>query len=331
MKKHIIFSFILLSSSVYAIDPNVAKTKANMGFEPKIVEWSVPSAIDENGYIDENKLPKGSKYIDAVILGNKIMNETTYYIGKQASDENKRYAGNNLSCSSCHAKGGTVENEAGYVGIYARFPQYLARGDVVATLENRINGCMERSMNGKPLPFNSPEMKAMVTYMHFLSQNTPVGAKTKGSGLPKIDYLDRAADPKKGEIVYNERCMMCHGENGEGLKNDEKTGDYYIYPPVWGDDSYNTGAGMYRLIKAAQYIKANMPKDDATLSLEEAYDVAAYINSKPRPIKQNREADFPDRRTKPLDMDVPTYDDDFSVEQHRFGPYKEMSKVSKSK
>lgn len=325
-------SFILLlSSAVFAIDPSVAKIKSATGQEIKVVPWVVPSAMDDDGYLDESKLPKGSKYIEAVILGNKIMNETSYYIGPKAKDESKRYAGNNLSCSSCHAAGGTVPYEAGYVGIYARFPQYLARGDQIATIENRINGCMERSMNGKPLPINSPEMKAMVTYMHYLSQGVPVGAKVEGQGLTKIKLLNRAADPKKGKAIYEDKCSACHGENGEGVVNDEQRGGYYVYPALWGDDSYNTGAGMYRLIKAASYIKGNMPKGDATLSDEEAFDVASYINSKQRPIKANREADFPDRRTKPLDMDVPPYDDDFDVNEHRFGPYIEMGKVSKAK
>ncbi|MBZ7975273.1 c-type cytochrome [Campylobacter sp. RM12637] len=322
---------LLLSSFAFAIDPSVNKTKSETGIKQAKMNWVVPSAMSDDGYLDEEKLPKGSKYIEAVILGNKILNETTYYIGPKAKDESKRYAGNNLSCSSCHANGGTIPYESGFVGIYARFPQYLARGDVVATLENRINGCMERSMNGKPLPINSVEMKAIVTYMHYLSQGVPVGANVEGQGLTQVKLLNRAADPKKGKVIYEEKCSACHGEDGAGMLNDEQKGGYYVYPALWGDDSYNTGAGMYRLIKAASYIKGNMPKGDATLSDEEAFDVAAYINSKPRPIKANREADFPDRRTKPLDMDVAPYDDDFSIEQHRFGPYIKMQEVSKSK
>lgn len=328
MKKNLL-ALCLASTCLLAIQPQVNKIKSQTGIKPLEVDWFVPAAIDDDGYIDESKLPKDSKYVQAVIYGNKIMNETAYIIGPQAKDKNMRYAGNNLSCSSCHAKGGTVPYEAGYIGIHARFPQYLARGDVVATIENRINGCMERSMNGKPLPINSKEMKAMVTYFHFLSQGVPVGAKVKGQGLVKVATLTKKADINKGKVIYNEQCVACHGENGEGLKNDEQRGGYYIYPPLWGNDSYNTGAGMYRLIKAAQYIKHNMPKDAATLSDEEAYNVAAYINSQTRPIKKDRQKDFPDRRTKPLDMDVGPYDDDFSIDQHRYGPYDVMKNVSK--
>ncbi len=109
----------------------------------------------------------------------------------------KRFAGNNLSCSSYHANGGSVQNQSGFVGIWARFPQYNARGDKAITLADRINGCFERSTNGKRMPSDTPEMKAMLTYMQWLSQGVPVGAKIEGQGLKKIDFILRAADPKK--------------------------------------------------------------------------------------------------------------------------------------
>lgn len=167
----------------------------------------------------------------------------------------KRFAGNNLSCSSCHANGGSVQNQSGFVGIWARFPQYNARGDKVITLADRINGCFERSTNGKRMPSDTPEMKAMLTYMQWLYQGVPVGAKIEGQGLKKIDFILKAADPKKGKAIYMDKCAVCHQENGLGLKNEDSTGAYYLYPPLWGDDSYNTGAGMYRLSKLLLILK----------------------------------------------------------------------------
>ncbi|EOI8450080.1 c-type cytochrome [Campylobacter jejuni] len=136
----------------------------------------------------------------------------------------KRFAGNNLSCSSCHANGGSVQNQSGFVGIWARFPQYNARGDKVITLADRINGCFERSTNGKRMPSDTPEMKAMLTYMQWLSQGVPVGAKIEGQGLKKIDFILKAADPKKGKAIYMDKCAVCHQENGLGLKNEDSTG-----------------------------------------------------------------------------------------------------------
>ncbi|PAF45849.1 c-type cytochrome [Helicobacter sp. 11S02629-2] len=326
--KTLVLTFsILACSGAYALTPSVVKEKQATGINLPAAEWKVPDAINkDDGSIDASKLPK-SPYTEAVILGSKIMNETHNFIGPDAKDKSKRFAGNHLSCSSCHALGGTVAGQSGFVGILGRFPAWQARSDKVTTLEDRINGCMVRSMNGKMVPVDSKEMKAMMAYMHFLSQGIPVGAKVKGQGLPKIGNLDRAADPKKGKIVYDNSCSACHGINGEGIKNVASAkGDYYTFPPLWGKDSYNTGAGMYRLKKCAAYVKANMPQGNATLTLEESYDVCAFINTQPRPIFAHREKDFPDLRVKPLDMDVGSYDDKFDVKQHRFGPYDEMVK-----
>ncbi|ENV8235819.1 c-type cytochrome [Campylobacter jejuni] len=123
-----------------------------------------------------------------------------------------------------------------------------------------------------------------------------------------------------------DKCAVCYQENGLELKNEYSAGAYYLYPPLWGDDSYNTGAGMYRLIKAASYIKENMPQGAPDLSLEDAYDIAAYMNLQARPIKANRDKDLPDRKVKPLDMDAGSYDDSLSATQHRYEPYTNMIK-----
>lgn len=136
--------------------------------------------------------------------------------------------------------------------------------------------------------------------MQWLSQGVPVGAKIEGQGLKKIDFILRAADPKKGKAIYMDKCAVCHQENGLGLKMRIAQGRIIFNPPLWGDDSYNTGAGIYRLIKAASYIKENMPQGVPDLSLEDAYDVAAYMNSQARPIKANRDKDFPNRKVKSL-------------------------------
>lgn len=318
MIKKILFFGIMLC---FCMGNALEAERSNTGISLEQAKWQLPDALDANGYVIEEKMPKGSKYSEMVILGNKILNETTKYVGPQAKDKRKHFAGNNLSCSSCHAAGGSIANQSGFVGIWGRFPQYNARSNKVITLEDRVNGCFERSMNGKKMPTDSVEMKAIMTYMQWLSQGVQVGAKIQGQGLKKVDFISRAADPQAGKVIYEEKCSACHQSDGLGMKNTEATGAYYMFPPLWGEDSYNTGAGMYRLIKAASYIKANMPKGDANLSVEEAYDVAAYINSQKRPIKANRDKDFPDLKLKPLDMDVGPYDDNLSATQHRYGPY----------
>lgn len=312
MKKAIVV-VVGLAASLFALDVAQEKLQNETGVNLPKAKWIVP---------DEKTIPN-NVYGDAIRYGQKLINETYLYIGPQAKDAKMHYAGNNFSCSSCHAEGGTIPNQAGFVGIHARFPQYQGRANASVTIEDRINGCMLRSMNGKPLPYNSKEMRAMATYMKWLSTGVPTGAMTEGQGLVKVKLPARAADPKKGEKIYTAKCASCHGANGEGIAN-EKGG--YMFPPLWGNDSYNTGAGMYRLIKFASYVKANMPKGDATLTDEESFDVGAYVNSKPRPVLKGRENDFPNRAVKPVDMDVGPYDDTFSETDHRFGPYQQMMK-----
>lgn len=180
-KFSIVLTLLLCGSCALALDPNLEKTKSATGIDLPTAKWNLPKELNEDGTIDETKMPKkNSEYGKMVILGNKILNETSKYVGPQAKDPKKRFAGNNLSCSSCHANGGSVQNQSGFVGIWARFPQYNARGDKVITLADRINGCFERSMNGKRMPSDTPEMKAMLTYMQWLSQEVPVGAKIEG-------------------------------------------------------------------------------------------------------------------------------------------------------
>lgn len=158
-------------------------------------------------------------------------------------------------------------------------------------------------MNGYPLPPERKEMKAMKAYMHWLSQGIPVGhaSKMPGRRLAKIDrkmVKAKAADPVKGKAVYVMHCAACHGINGEGIKKEGKAKGY-IYPALWGtDDTYNKGAGMYRILKAADFIKSNMPLgatyENPILTDEEAYNVAAYMNddSHYRPAQEVKEHKF---------------------------------------
>lgn len=266
------------------------------------------------------------KYGQMVRQGKALMEQTYLHIGPEAKDAGKRYAGNNLACVSCHIDAGGRKFGNPWVGTFVTFPQYRGREDVVGTLEDRINGCMERSMNGSKLPVDSVEMKAMTSYLHFLSTGIPVGAKLEGGGTLKLTPLARAADPVAGKAVYVATCVVCHGAQGQGVRRGiEGDGDGYLFPPVWGPDSYNTGAGMARVRLAAGFIKGNMPSGtthtNTVLTDEQAFDVAAYINSQPRPVKSNLEQDFPARNKKPVDAAFAPYTPGFSAEQHKYGPW----------
>lgn len=288
--------------------------------------WTVP---------DVDALPH-DMYGDFVREGRALFTETYAHIGPEVADPEKRFAGNNLACGSCHLQAGTQKFGIPMVGVYANFPQYRGRENTIGTINGRINGCMQRSMNGKPLPDNGREMRALVAYIAFLSEGIPVRQKVEGRQTPDFTPPNRAADPVRGEAVYAEHCAVCHQEDGQGMRRGEP-GDAkgYEFPPLWGQDTYNHGAGMNRVLTAAAFIKANMPLgttyEAPVLSDDDAYDVAAYINSKERPIKAGVEKDYPDLSKKPVDSPYAPFFDDASAEQHKYGPFQPLEEARKKK
>jgi thiosulfate dehydrogenase len=221
---------------------------------------------------------------DLIRKGHALIVDTATHIGKNATDPQKRYAGNDLACVNCHLNAGLRPFGAPFVSTFATFPMLV--GDQVITLSERINGCMVRSMNGRELPPDSPEMQAIIAYIKFLGQGTPEGVRIAGMGLFPIADPPLAADAMRGEKVYADLCGSCHKDDGQGERHDSPRLGYLI-PPLWGDDSFNAAAGMAKLAYAAAYIQANMPFDvryqDPLLSVQQAWDVAAYMLSKPRP------------------------------------------------
>lgn len=309
------------ASGLFALDVAELNKRSDKGFKPIVVkDWVKP---------DESTIPN-NLFGDTVRYGKALVNETYKYIGPEVADKKMRYAGNNFACSTCHQEAGTKKWSAPFMATMPNFPQYRNRDETIGSIEGRINGCMERSMNGKALPEDGKEMRAIVTYMHWLSQGVPVGAKVSGAEFPQVDrkmIMSRAADPIAGKKVYVEHCASCHGQNGEGVKREGKANGYE-FPALWGKDTYNTGAGMFRVIRAADWIVANMPlgadNHNRILTDAQAYDVAAYINDydKPRPVKKDRHLDFPDVKVKVPDSDIAPYNDDKNRHQHKFGPYK---------
>ena len=255
--------------------------------------------------------------------GYELFQNTPKYIGPKNGKATLVYAGNNLACTNCHLQAGTKTYSGLLVGISKRFPQFRGRENKMGSLKERINGCMERSMNGKALPLNGNEMEAFISYLTWLSRLAPADGKLKGVGYAAIKIPERAIDLENGKQIFVSKCAVCHGENGKGIKlNNSFT---YQYPPLWGDDSFNNGAGMTRVITAAKFIKSNMPLGatfkNPLLTDEESYDVAGYISQQKRPQKTNLESDFPDLRKKPVSTPYPPYADDFSILQHQKGPF----------
>ncbi|MEH7501567.1 c-type cytochrome [Neobacillus drentensis] len=261
---------------------------------------------------------------DMIRYGKELIVNTPKYVGPNSS---KPYAGNKLSCSSCHLDAATQPNAVPlYVSSfeYADPGKYSARSGQLTTVEKRINGCFLRSLDGIAMPEDSYEMQSMVAYLDWLSTGKADGIswqEVKGVKTPKLALMDRAADPVQGAKIFHERCSNCHGANGQGEWDESK--NRYKFPPLYGNDSFNNGAGMHRNITAASYIKANMPYGDADLTLSQAYDVAAYINSQDRPVKSNLHLDWSADYTK-KNVDAPYgpyFPDSFPPEQFKYGPW----------
>jgi thiosulfate dehydrogenase len=258
--------------------------------------------------------------------GRDLVTATYAHIGPNVPDPAKRFAGNNLACSNCHLNAGTKKFGIPLFGLFELFPQYSARAGAEITIEDRLNGCMLRSMNGKALPVEGPEMQAFVAYIKFLSTGVPHGQVLPGLGVGKMPELTRAADPARGGEIYARVCVACHNTDGSGVRRSLPSTDLgYMMPPLWGSDSFNDGAGMARLITAANFIHFNMPHGadylHPQLSVEDAWDVAAYVVSQPRPQKAGLDRDFPDLLDKPVDAPYGPYADGFSAAQHKYGPF----------
>ncbi len=283
---------------------------------PPASAWPEPNA---------DAMPAGALK-EVVLYGRKLFNETYAVIGPDVPNRAMRYSGNNLSCKNCHLGGGTEKFALPLIGVFGMFPADMARENEVRTLEDRIQGCMERSMNGRQIPVSGKEMKAMVAYIQFLSIGVPTGRAPEGRSTPPLPVMARAADPKRGAQVYLDYCEECHMKDGRGMRNGV-AGDAkgYTYPPLWGPDSFNDGAGMHRVIASASFIRANMPfgthYDKPQVPVEDAWDVAAYINSQDRPKMANLDRDYPIRARKPVDAPFAPHPDNFPLSQHKYGPF----------
>lgn len=255
--------------------------------------------------------------------GRRLIAHTAELLGPDQPDPARRYIDSRLNCGSCHLGTGTEPGTLTLLQTTEHFPRFSGRAGAMTDIEDRINECMQRSMNGRPLPMDSPEMIAIASYLRAL------GAQYQATGVsqrraeepPAFKTPNRAADLVKGEVVFNTRCSICHGSDGQGLLAAAERGKGYLFPPLWGPDSFNNGAGMHRVLTAARFIKARMPLGESTLSDDEAFDVAAFINAKPRPEMPGLERDYPDRSTKPVDNPYGPFADRFPLEQHRVGPF----------
>lgn len=309
-----LFMFLLLSVAARAgPDPDdmlifqvIPKSWATFFFRPPDVV-TLPE-----GYLSEE-----------IRYGQELISNTALYLGPKGSVG--QYLGNRMNCKNCHINAGQQLFGGSFATTHARYPEYRSRDKIIFSLADRINSCIVRPHNGKPMPQESREMRAMLMYMKWLGEDRPLNQRRFGDELMELKWLDRAADPERGRKVFEARCVACHGANGQGLLNQEKTA--FIYPPLWGPESYGIGSSMHRIRPAAAFIKANMPFgttwENPVLTDEEAFDVAAFVNDDrihPR-VKHDVSRDYPNLKEKPIDYPYGPYADEFSEEQHKFGPW----------
>jgi thiosulfate dehydrogenase len=228
-----------------------------------------------------------------VKLGEAIMNQTDTH------PLTKDLVGDKLQCKSCHLKGadgkpGTGHGIGTFIGTATAFPAYSKREKTVQTLQDRINNCFMRSMNGKRPVIDTEASIAMAAYITWLSQGLPMKMDTKRPCSPynssrwaknakkfaKIQRKATHANYLNGQKLYEAKCAACHGKNGAGMGT---------FPPLWGKGndgkwlSYNTGAGMSKLNKGAAWVQSNMPLGQGgTLSDQEAADIMLYVDAQPR-------------------------------------------------
>ena len=278
---------------------------AGNAFAGKLAEAdpeSFPMVDKEGNSIGHYIVPSDTTIVDEpnaeqILYGKLLLNET-----KRMLPDN---VGATMNCNSCHIAEGKAQYGAPYLTTTPQYPKVMPRAGKLVSIEGRINGCFQRSMNGKPLNPESKEMQAMVAYMEWLSASQPEGAKVELVNSGPVDE-SLVPDANNGRIIYAAQCASCHGDNGEGLVDARGN---VVFPPLWGPDSFNIGAGMARTYKAAQFVKYNMPmavnKDGAwgqggVLTDQEAIDVSEFFTHMPRPDFAGKVNDWPNGK-KPKD------------------------------
>lgn len=268
-------------------------------------------------------LPVEDNEDNQVLYGRDLVANTSAYLGPKGKIA---AISNGMNCQNCHLDAGTRAYANSFAAVASTYPKYRDRSGRIESIEFRINECMERSLNGKKIDSTCKEMKAMVAYLKWVGKDALPGKRPRGAGIEELPFLPRAADTLKGKLLYAAKCQSCHGAGGEGLL--DPNGSTYTYPPLWGKHSYNTSAGLYRITRLAGFIKYAMPfgatYTNPQLTDEQAWDLAAFINTQPRPEKFFT-YDWPKKETKPVDYPFGPYTDSFPEDQHKYGPFRPIA------
>ena len=300
---------------VFKQTEKIATTDSSVVVEVKLPISDLWKAPDASTIINE-------KNAELISYGKKLIANTSLYLGPNGTIA---HISNGMNCQNCHLEAGTKPFGNNYSAVASIYPKFRERSGAMENIYKRVNDCFQRSLNGKALDTLGKEMQAIKSYIVWLGKDVKKGEKPKGAGLTELKNMERAADPEKGKLIYVQKCLSCHGTRGEGKKNVDDFS--FQYPPLWGENSYNDGAGLFRLSRFAGYVKSNMPLgagyDNPQLTDEEAWDVAAFVNSQARP-KKDLSKDWPKIAAKPFDHPFGPYADPFSESQHKYGPFDDI-------
>jgi thiosulfate dehydrogenase len=271
---------LAVSSLVNAAEPQVdyqkqlpAAPEGQVTFEPPL-ERDIPS----------------NQYGDMVRHGRDLFVNTQQLRGKNVF--------NGQNCVNCHLDAGRLASSAPMWAAFGMYPAYRGKNDKVNTMSERIQGCFTYSMNGIPPESGDDTLVAMETYFHWLSTGAPINQALPGRGYAKLEKPEGGYDRERGAKLYTAQCAVCHGDDGNG----QQVAGQVVFPPLWGDGAYNWGAGMHRVNTAAGFIKANMPLGKPnSLSDQDAWDLAAFVNGHERPQDPRR------RSQDSLDSTVKTF------------------------
>lgn len=283
----------------------VASTLACRGEPPNQKAGGAPNTVAPAGAAHFDAVawqPPPDSAIPADSLGASIRRGLALVM--HTADSLPSYDPGRLNCTNCHINAGRAADAAPLAGAHARFPKYMDRTGAVIGLADRVNYCFTRSLAGNRLPVESREMQDILAYLAWLSSGVPVGEGKKLPGAEGLHSMPSSliGNRERGSAVFAAKCALCHGADGQGNPNIPPG-----VPPLWGSKSFSVGASMARQGKAASFIWHNMPYGAGkSLTQQEAFDVAAYVTSQPRPDSPGKEADWPAGGT-PADVPYATH------------------------
>lgn len=277
------------------------------------------------------RLPSGEAGAQ-IRAGIDLLEHTAQLIGPHAPDPAHRLAANNLNCVQCHQAGdsglpGTKAYVVPLVNVAHEYPKLDPKTMQVITLEERILAMLGHGeTEASP---DSPQVQAIVAYLHWLAEDSPPHTRVRGTGLAEVDFPHRAADLSHGAAAFARLCSSCHGSTGLGLRSmDFASGGGYTVPPLAGNDSFDDGGHMAMVPLLARFIYTTMPlgahHGASKLTVDEAYDIAAFVDiSLQRRANPNRLALYPDPNFRPEGFVIPEYfpGNHEAYLRARLGPY----------